>query len=149
MDDNSHFSRVCYRLPVSSRTVQQNKAVRLAAEQHALLTLSKVPPSIKHELLKDMAPDVQYCTKAVQRPFLLGRRWWWEQRRWRRRCRRLSCRRRFHARSFTEYCYPTCAAIQKDKVHWLPPPAQRRRRPPHYDCPSRPNPENDYQVGLN
>ena len=49
-----------------------NKAAPLAAERQALLTLSKVPPSIKHELLKDMAPDVQYWTKAVRRPFIPG-----------------------------------------------------------------------------
>ena len=49
-----------------------NKVAHLAAKQHTLLTSTKVPSGIKHELLKDIAPDVQYWTKAVRRPFLPG-----------------------------------------------------------------------------
>ena len=49
-----------------------NKAARLAAKQHAFLTSTDIPSGIKHELLKDIAPDVQYWTKAVRRPFLPG-----------------------------------------------------------------------------
>ena len=42
-----------------------NKAARLADKQHALLTSPEITPGIKHELLKDLTPDVQYWTKAV------------------------------------------------------------------------------------
>ena len=48
------------------------KAARLAAKQHAILKWEEIPASIKKALLDDMAPDVQYWTRAIRHPTLPG-----------------------------------------------------------------------------